>query len=375
MATWPAFNVVYGTVTVQRPKDLPEPMETVLFVGTEKGAFLMRSQDRTRWAIEGPLFKGWKVTAAARAPDGRFVAASASHVYGPMLHVSDNLQTWQAVADGPRYLDGRKLQQIWTVVPVAGGMYAGVAEAGLFFTNDPMGPWQPVPGLNDHPTRVAWQPGLGGLCAHVLLHNPRNTDQLWCGISAVGVFRSDDAGETWQPKNRGIPVAIEDKEHKEIGFCVHGLALDPHNPAILYRQDHLGMFRSTDGGDTWHDNSAGLPANFGFPIVTDPTTGTVYAYPLQSDEYRLPPGGAMAVYRSRDQGLTWTACREGLMQKGAWTTVLRGALSVDGQSPCGVYLGTTSGTVHYSIDGGDTWQHQHVLLPRILCVEVFTIRE
>ncbi len=265
------------------------------------------------------------------------------------------------------------VEQIWTIATTRRGMYAGVAEAGLFFADDPAGKWSPVAGLNDHPTRPRWQPGLGGLCAHVLLENPDNPDQLWCGISAVGVFRSDDAGKTWHPKNRGIPVAIEDKEHKEIGFCVHGLALDPHDPAVLYRQDHLGMFRSTDAGESWHENNTGLPVTFGFPVVTDPVTGSIYAYPLESDEYRLPAKGAMRVYRSVDQGQSWTPLGRGLMQEGAWTSVLRGAMCVDGQSPCGIYFGTTSGTVHYSTDGGDSWQHMHCLLPRILCVKAFTV--
>ena len=347
--------------------------KVVLFVGTEKGAFLIRSRDRYNWQLEGPLFKGWKVTAAGRSPDGRFLAASASYVYGPLLHISDDLVQWDSVKDGPSYGEGRKLEQIWTVAATRRGLYAGVAEAGLFFAADPMGPWKPVQGLNDHPTRAAWQPGLGGLCAHVVLENPENPDQLWCGISAVGVFRTDDGGKTWHPRNRGVTVAIEDKDHKDIGFCVHGLALNPHNPAVLYRQDHLGMFRSDDAGDTWQRSNAGLPADFGFPIVTDPDTGAVYAYPLHSDEYRLPVGGAMAVYRSTDQARSWAPLARGLMQEGGYASVLRGAMDVDGLSPCGVYFGTSSGTVHCSADGGDSWQQPDCLLPRILCIKAFVL--
>ena len=348
-------------------------MLTVIFVGTDKGAFLMRSHDRTRWALEGPLFKGWKVTAAGHGPDGRFIAASASHVFGPLLHVSRDLVHWEAVPDGPRYRQGRRLEQIWTIASTRRGLYAGVAEAGLFFAEDTEGPWVPVPGLNDHPTRDAWQPGLGGLCVHVVLENPRDSDQLWCGISAVGVFRSDDGGQSWHPKNRGVPVAIEDQKHKDIGCCVHGLALNPHDPTILYRQDHRGMFRSTDAGESWHANADGLPSRFGFPVVTDPATGAVYAYPLESDEYRLPPGGAMGVYRSTDQGRSWDRCSRGLQRQHAWTSVLRGAMCVDGQSPCGIYFGTTSGTVHCSADGGDSWHQLPTLLPRILCLRAFTL--
>ena len=348
-------------------------MRTVVFVGTEKGAFLLLSEDRKEWSLVGPFFKGWKVSAIGRASDGRFVAASASYVYGPLLHLSSDLESWDAVEEGPRYPEGRKLEQIWTIATTSRGMYAGVAEAGLFFAEDPLGPWSPVSGLNDHPTRGSWQPGLGGLCAHVVLENPENPDQLWCGISAVGVFRTDDGGKTWHPKNRGIPVAIEDKEHKDIGFCVHGLALDPHDSSALYRQDHLGMFHSTDGGDSWQRNKEGLVSDFGFPIVTDPVTGAVYAYPLESDLFRLPKDGAMVVYRSTDRGRSWTPLTKGLMQSGAYTTVLRGAMSVDGAEPCGVYIGTTSGTIHWSSNGGDSWQHIHCLLPRILCLKAFVV--
>jgi hypothetical protein len=65
---------------------------------------------------------------------------------------------------------------------------------------------------------------------------------MWCGISAVVVFRTDDGGPTWQPKNRGVPLAIEDKVHKDFGYCVHALGQDPAAPATIYRQDHKGMF-------------------------------------------------------------------------------------------------------------------------------------
>ena len=356
---------------VQRKTPNPALMATALFVGTDKGAFLFRSHDRVHWQQEAPQFKGWKVTAIGRARDGRFVAGSASHVYGPLLHLSDDLTRWSAVDQGPRYTNGRKLEQIWTITATQRGHYAGVAEAGLFFAVDPEGPWVAVPGLNDHPTRPAWQPGLGGLCAHVVLENPVNPDQLWCGISAVGVFRSDDGGESWHPKNRGVPIAIPDKEHKEVGFCVHGLALDPRDPSVLYRQDHLGMFRSTDAGDSWQHSNAGLPADFGFPVVADPHTGVVYAYPLESDEYRLPMGGAMAVYRTTDQAQSWVARGQGLAHEGGYASVLRGSMAVDDQS--GIYFGTTAGTVHYSTSGGDVWHQLPCLLPRILCVKAFNL--
>lgn len=352
-------------------------MGVAVLVGTMKGAFVMRSTNasRTEWDLEGPYFKGWQVTAAGRAEDGRFIVGTSSHVYGATLHVSRDLATWDMIEHGPRYEadENRKLKEFWTLATTPLGIFAGVSEAGLFHATDPCGPWEQVRGLNDHVTRDAWQPGLGGLCAHVLLANPHNPRQLWCGVSAVGVFRSDDGGESWHPKNRGVTPAIEDKEHKDIGTCVHGLALSPRDAQTLYRQDHLGMFRSNDGAESWHENALGLPSNFGFAIKTDPNTGTLFCYPLESDHHRLPAGGKMRVYRSTDGGSSWHTAAQGLPQEDTYATVLRGAMDVDGLDPCGVYFGTTSGTVHASSNRGDSWQSMNYLFPRILCVEAFVI--
>ena len=349
-------------------------MGIAVLIGTDKGAFVLRSRDhhRREWHLTEPIFKGWKVTAAAQTPDGQFIVATASHVYGALLHVSSDLKQWDTVENGPRYAAGHKLNQIWTIAPVTGGLYAGVSEAGLFHAVDPHGPWSPVEGLNEHPSRKVWQPGLGGLCAHVVLEHPSNPRQRWCGISAVGVFRSDDGGTTWHPKNEGISVAIPDKEFAEIGRCVHGLGIDKEG--ILYRQDHLGLYRSNNAADTWHKIENGVPASFGFPIQVDPQTGHIFVYPLQSDEYRLPVKGKMAVYRSRNGGDGWERLANGLPQKNAWgANVLRGAMAVDGLVPCGVYFGTTNGTIHLSADGGETWQGGFGLLPRILCVKAFVL--
>lgn len=190
-------------------------MNVTAIVGTAKGAWVFRSDAaRQNWSIEGPLFKGWKVTAASRARDGRYLLGTASEVYGAAIQVSRDLKEWQQAPDGPKYPEGGpKLKQIWTIHTKAERLYAGVDEAGMFASDDGLH-WQPLNGLNNHPTRGSWFPGNGGLCAHAVLHDGR---RLWCGISAVGVFRSDDGGETWRTRNQGAPIIIEDKVHKDIG--------------------------------------------------------------------------------------------------------------------------------------------------------------
>lgn len=346
-------------------------MKIDVLCGTAKGAFLLRSTDRRSWSIEGPLFKGWKVTAFCRVADGGVLMATAHEVYGPAIHKSHDLETWHQVERPPRFAeaDGWKLNQVWTLVPSGERVYAGVDEAGLFESRDGGETWAPNEAFNAHPTRCAWFPGYGGLCLHSVVVDAHDPRRLWTGLSAVGVFRSDDGGLSWQPKNAGVPMMMEDRKFKEIGCCVHALIADPDDANRMYRQDHRGMFRSLDGGDRWERIESGLPSGFGFPLALDPRTKALFAVPQESDEYRLPPDGALVVWRSTDGGDSWHPLREGLPQEHAWASVLRKALTVDGLDPCGVYLGTTSGTVHLSADRGERWTQLPCTLPRILALE------
>jgi BNR/Asp-box repeat len=348
-------------------------MAVLLIVGTEKGAFLCRSnRERTRWTLEGPLFKGWKATASVRTATGRFLLATTSQVYGAAVHASTDLTTWRQIERGPAYPTGgdRKLNQIWTLRGHGRRLFAGVDEAGLFSSDDEGDSWHPVSGLNDHPSRRSWFPGAGGLCAHAILTNDQRPDQIWCGISAVGAWRSDDGGHTWTPKNEGVRCLAPDKDFPGIGYCVHGLAQDPDDPDVIYRQDHSGMYRSRDGGDTWQKNETGLPSWFGFAIAMHSPSRTLFSFPLQSDEYRLPVDGKCRVYRSRTRGDSWEPAGAGLPET-YYGSVLRGGMAVDGLEPAGVYVGSTSGDLFVTADAGETWQTLSFRLPRVLSVGAY----
>lgn len=350
-------------------------MSVTVLVGTDKGGFVYRSDDsRGKWRIEGPFFKGWKVTAATRARDGTWLVGTASDVYGSAIHKSRDLKEWKQVPQGPAYAaeSNRKLTQIWKIVAHESALYAGVAEAGLFRSTDGGDTWAPVSGLNEHRTRGGWCPGAGGLCAHSILIDPGNPKRIWCGISAVGVFRSDDGGATWQAKNEGVPVILEDKDYADIGFCVHTITPDPSDADRIYRQDHRGMFRSSDGGDHWERIENGLASGYGFPLVIDRRTKALFAFPLESDEYRVPKDGRFRIFRSTDRGDSWHALADGLPQDNVYANVLRGAMDADHLSPGGVYAGTTSGDIYATRDGGDSWFALPGRFPRVHCVAAFT---
>lgn len=373
-------------------------MGVVVIVGTAKGAALLRAEaSRERWEIEALLVKGWIVTAATRDAGGRTYVGVTSDVYGAAILVSDDLREWRQLESAPRYEPtdagneghnrvigatdpfgrfkgaNRHVDQIWKLHAVGDVVYAGVSEAGLFRSDDRGKSWEPVRGLNEHPSREGWNPGFGGLCAHTVLSDARNPDRMWVGISAAGLFRTDDAGQSWVDANEGVS--------RNEGYCVHSVAHDPNDADVLYRQDHRGMYRSRDAGDTWQSIENGLPLAelsdgrrcvFGFPIRMDPASGSVFAVPLEGDNFRFPHDGKLRVYRTRDGGDHWEPLSEGLPD-GAYTSVLRGAMALDRLDPCGVYLGTTGGAVYASRDAGDSWTALPCTLPKILCVEAFAV--
>ncbi len=171
-----------------------------------------------------------------------------------------------------------------------------------------------------------------------------------------------------------MKVLIEDKKHKEIGTCVHAIKRDPDNPLRIWRQDHVGMFRTDDGGETWQSIQKGLPTDFGFPLVLDESTKTLFCCPLDSDQKRYPKDGKLRVYRSKNGGNSWQKSGKGLPDK-SYHAVLRQAMAVDNiggkDGKGGVYFGNAAGEVFASNDLGDNWRQLPGSLPRVLFVEAF----
>ncbi|WP_370326922.1 exo-alpha-sialidase [Euzebya sp.] len=338
---------------------------TTLAIGTEKGAYLL-TDDGGAWSVE-QLFPGWRVTAFGKAADGTYLAGAASGWFGPSVHTSPDLVEWTQVVDGPAYPeDGPDLEQIWTFTTAPDGrVWCGVAQAGLFTSDDHGRSWQPVEAFNGHPTRPRWEPGAGGLCTHRIL---LDGDRVWAAASAVGVFRSDDAGATFIPRNTGLGIAVPGGEAPEVGSCVHALVADPGNPDLLWMQNHMGVFRSTDGADSWERIEQGLPANFGFPIGRDAASGSLFIVPLDADVDRTPVDGDFAVWRSTDAGDTWHRSGEGWPEAATYDSVLRGAMATDGDG--GVVIGTTGGQIWATEDAGDHWTRLPGTFPRIDAVAV-----
>lgn len=287
-------------------------MATALLVGTRKGLFILHADDARRsFELEGPLLPGWSVNHAIVDPrDGVLYTCTNNPVYGGTVHRSaDRGQSWErAETLGLPEESGLKLASTWHVEPglaaAPGTLWLGGEPGVLFRSNDGGATWEVNRPLLEHSTRDRWHPGAGGLICHSITLDPLEAERLWIGISAAGVFRTDDGGESWE---------------------------------------------RLDGN--------GLPSGFGFGLALDPADpDAAWVIPEIGPENRVTPDGRLGVYHTHDAGSSWQLIT---VAEPSWAAVLRQAMAYD---EAGVYFGTQSGFV-YSLAGGEVVEAARHLPP------------
>ncbi len=365
-----------------------------VLVGTRKGAFVLTSDGkRKQWQVSDPHFAGWEIYHLKGSPvdPNRLYASQSTGWHGQVIQRSDDGgKTWEAVGNEFVYdgapgthqsFDGTQhpwqFKRIWHLEPSLTDpetVYAGAEDAALFRSVDGGRTWRELSGLREHPSGPQWQPGAGGMGLHTIVLDPSHPERIFIAISAAGVFRTDDAGTTWRPINRGLKSEYIPDPDAEVGHCVHRIAMHPSRPDVLFMQKHWDVMRSDDAGESWYEVSGNLPSDFGFPIdVHAHEPDTIYVVPIKSDIEHFPPEGKLRVYRSRTGGNEWEALTKGLPQSDCYVNVLRDAMAVDALDACGVYFGTTGGQVYASADAGDSWAPIVRDLPAVLSVEVQTL--
>ena len=353
--------------------------QTELLVGTKKGLMVLSGPRGGRLRVAHRAFGGQVVEYATRDARTGLCYASVTHgQFGPHLYYSDDPGGEWREADGPAFPEGTEgtVSRIWIVEPGAanGELWAGVAPAALFHSRDSGHSWRLVRALWDHPTRPRWEGGLGGLALHSICPWPRQPERLAVGVSAAGVWLTDDAGESWRRGVQGlVPLYLPEEAREDtLQHCIHKMRRSPVEPETLYMQFHTGVYRSDDAGESWQDIGVvnGLPSEFGFPLAIHPRDpDRAWVIPLVADIDRVPPDGRLLVWETADRGNSWTGRGTGLPDAGAYLTVLRQAFCDDDGDPLGLWFGTESGTVFGSVDAGASWFLAAEHLPKITSVQ------
>ena len=350
---------------------------TELLVGTKKGLFVLEGEPGAGFEVTARAFAGEPVEYALRDPrSGRLLAATSNPFYGPKVFITDDPAGDWEQAQGVELPEGgdQALEKLWILRPgeADGQVFAGGDPGVLFESRDGGASFELNQGLWEHPTRPKWQPGGGGLCLHTIETWPGEPDRLAIAISAAGVWLSDDGGRSWRKGNEGLKPRYlpEDTPEDEIGLCVHRMRRHPRRPERVFMQFHGGVYRSDDAGESWQDIAPGLPSDFGFPLAIDPADpDSAFVIPLVADVDRVTPDGRVRVYETRDAGASWTPRGDGLPQPHAYLTILREAFERAGEGEAlELYFGSTSGAVFGSGDAGATWSEAAANLPPVYSV-------
>ena len=347
---------------------------TELLVGTKKGLFVLEGEPGAEFELTARAFAGDPVEYAMRdRRSGRVLASVTSPFYGPKVFYADDPGGEWEQADGVELPESGDvaLERVWTLVPGEDEttVYAGADPGVLLISRDGGASFEVNRGLWEQPSRPRWQPGAGGLCLHSITPWPGDPDRLALAISAAGVWLTDDGGETWRRGNEGLVARYlpEDAPDDEVALCVHRIHRARRQPERIFMQFHGGVYRSDDAGETWNDIAPGLPSDFGFALAVDPADpDSAYVIPLVADIDRVTPDGNVRVYETRDAGASWTPRGDGLPSEHAYLTVLREAMDWTGEGAgLELYFGATSGAVYGSGDAGASWFEVAGTLPPV----------
>jgi photosystem II stability/assembly factor-like uncharacterized protein len=351
---------------------------TELLVGTRKGLFVLDGSSEAPFEIVSRAFVGDPVDYAMRDPrTGRFFASVTSAFYGPRIWSADDpAGDWEPTRGAVLPKGGDKaLKRIWVIVTGEDEttLFAGGDPGVLFESRDAGATWELNRALWEHPSRPGWQRDSGGLSVHSIATWPGEPDRLAVAISAAGIWLTEDRGATWSQGNAGIVPDYVPQEGRAaaINLCVHHIERSPSNPQRLFMQFHGGVYRSDDAGESWIDIAAGLPSNFGFPVAVDPSDAdSAYVIPVASTD-RLTPDGRVAVWETRDAGATWTEHTDGLPQADAYVSILRQSFTGSGEGQAlELYFGTSTGDIFGSRNAGSSWFGVASRLPSVASVRV-----
>jgi hypothetical protein len=373
-----------------------------MLIGTRKGLFILERGTGSPkaglgggWRVAHTAFVGDPITIVLADPrDGTLYAGISLGHFGCKLHrSSDGGATWEEVGvpkypvgaktqgrsfdpNAPGLMEPASLELLWALEPGGrdepGVLWAGTIPGGLFRSPDRGATWALNMPLWDLPARADWS---GGGYDHAGIHsvcvNPADSRKISVAVSTGGVWLTEDGGNSWVPRAKGMratylpPELQQDARHQD----AHRMVQSPSRPEVMWLQHHNGMYRTANGGQQWDELDA-KPSTFGFAVAVHPhEPDTAWFVPAVADVCRVPVDGRMVVNRTRDGGKTFETLHAGLPQSHAYHLIYRHGLTVDSTGQH-LAMGSTTGALWSTADGGASWATVTTDLPPIACVRM-----
>lgn len=330
-----------------------------------------RWQPDLHWRLVGP-FRGGRTRAATGVP-GQPNVFYVGQVDGGVWKTTDYGRTWDPI------FDDQPTQSIGAIAVAPSDpniVYVASGEGlhrpdlsvgdGIYKSTDAGKTWQYLSLREGMITHLVPRQGQQ---IPALAVDPRDPNKLFAAVlgrpyganEERGIYRSTDGGGTWKKvlykdaNTGGSDVALDPQHPDTVYACLWESRLGPWEDGNQYDGTHGGLFKSTDGGETWKQLKTGLPDNLVQINVaiapSDPSR--IYATLSTTRESGYASASGLGFYRSDDAGESWTKITEDArpaLKIGGGDLPVPG---VDSKNPDIVY--SASIVTMRSMDGGKTW--------------------
>ena len=355
-----------------------EDLEILLLVSTSKGGFIYYSNsDRLVWEINGPHLLGSIIhhMILDHRTNKTILMAAKTQKHGVTIFRTTNFgKTWTPSTKPPKNNNG-DLAHIFRITPghdsEPGVWYAGSSPQGLFRSEDDGKTWHSIDGFNNNDNiQKVIKNQSKELMKYQKLHsisiNPNDKDHIIIGMAHGGVFESKDYGKHWECLNYNLSNLEIQNPYRMLNH--------PLDFNLLFQQNQAGIYSMKLGDEKWKHIGKTLDiGDKGFSLCLDPhDVNKLWTFPMEGTDIwsRICSNGQPAVYCTQNNGKSWYRQDIGFPIWNAWFTILSPCMVADNLQNTGLYLGTTSGSIWLSNNGGNSWRQILAHLPKIYSLEI-----